>query len=642
MPQRVKVRPGRSFAEWPVEEIERSVPSRFEDIVRRYPARLALKSGAQALTYDELNRSANRLARAVLEQHEEGEKPVALLLEHSASAILAILAVLKAGKFYLPLDPTYPVPRLAGILSDSQTSLIISDRPHLSLAEEIAPAGSQLLNIDALQGSANGDNLSISIPPPESLFNLAYTSGSSGRPKGVLQTHRNIIHNTREATHLLKFDREDRFALIMPITFGASASDIFGALLNGASLFLFDPRKQGLGELIHWLRQEQISVYHSVPTVYRHMLGRLGDTETIPSVRVIELGGEPVLKHDIELFKKHFSDQCVLMNDLGTTETYLASAYLVDKSSEITGPTVPVGFALGGREVLVFDENGRAAEPGEIGEIAIKSRYLSPGYWQQPDLTAAVFLPDHEGGEERIYLMGDLGRLSPEGYLEYLGRKDDLVKIRGQRVETAEVETALLDLEVVREAVVVAQKGSNGDNRLVAYLIPVGEPPNVSDLRRDLMEKFPEHMVPSAFVTMERFPLLPFGKVDRRALPPPDTSRPNLKVPYEPPHTQTQARLADLFAQVLRLDQAGIHDDFFELGADSLLATQLVARIQDEFRVSLPIASLFETPTVAGLAQLVIREQLATLPDDELDQILAELQELTDEEAQRILDGEAW
>jgi acyl-coenzyme A synthetase/AMP-(fatty) acid ligase/acyl carrier protein len=528
---------------------------------------------------------------------------------------------------------------LAGILADSQTRLIITSRNYLSLAREVAPDAARLLELDALDAGLSEQNVRIPIQP-DGLFNLTYTSGSTGQPKSVLQTHRNILHNSRETTHLLKFTREDRFALIMPITFGASASDIFGALLNGAALLPYDLKTQGMAEFLQWLRHERITVYHSVPTVYRHVLGMLGDRETLPDVRIIELGGEPVLKYDIDLFKKHFSDHCVLMNDLGTTETYLATAYLVDKATVITSPTVPVGYPLNGRHVFILNDSRRRVSAGEIGQIAVKSRYLSPGYWRRPDLTEAAFLPHTEGGEERTYLMGDLGRQGPDGCLEYLGRKDDMVKIRGQRVDIAEVETALLNLDAVSEAVAIARKSSIGDSRLVAYLIPTRQAPNVSDLRKALAQKLPDHMIPSSFVMMKRFPLLPFGKVDRRALPQPDGSRPNLGVSYVPPHTHTQPSLADLFAEVLGLDQVGIYDNFFELGGDSLMATQLAMRIQAEFQVDIPIAALFETPTAAGLAELVIKGQLDTLQDDELDHILAELQALTDEEAQHILDQE--
>jgi amino acid adenylation domain-containing protein len=608
MPSQVMVPPSGSFVEWPAEEIEGSVPSRFEEMARRYPERLALKCKDQFFSYAALNRSANQLAHTILAQQGESQEPVALLLEHGPSVILAVLAVLKADKFYVPLDAAYPPARLAGILADSQTRLIITNRNCLSLAREVAPDGARLLELDALDAGLSEENVRILIQS-DRLFNLTYTSGSTGQPKGVLQTHRNILHNSREATHLLKFTREDRFALTMPITFGASASDIFGALLNGAALLPYDLKTQGMAEFIQWLRHEKITVYHSVPTVYRHVLGMLGDGETLPDVRMIELGGEPLLKHDIDLFKKHFSDHCVLMNDLGTTETYLATAYLVDKATVITGPTVPVGYPLNGRHVFILNDSRRRVSAGEIGQIAVKSRYLSPGYWRRPDLSEAAFLPDPEGGEERTYLMGDLGRQGPDGCLEYLGRKDDMIKIRGQRVAAAEVETALLDLDGIREAVVIAQAGPRGDNFLVAYIVPTIQPaPTVSALRQVLAQTLPDFMIPSVFVIMDEFPLLPFGKVDRRALPAPDWTRPELQGTYVAPRGEPELQLTRIWEEILGIQPIGVTDNFFDLGGHSLLTARLFAEIEKKTGKDLPQAALFQAPTIERLAAVLRQE----------------------------------
>jgi non-ribosomal peptide synthetase component F len=319
----------------------------------------------------------------------------------------------------------------------------------------------------------------------------------------------------------------------------------------------------------------------------------------------------------------------------------MASYYLLDKYSQLAEPVIPVGYPMAGRELFILGEQGQPLGPGEVGQIAVKSSYLSPGYWRQPELTAATFLPDPQGSEARIYLTGDMGRFRPDGCLEHLGRKDDLVKIRGQRVELAEVEMALLALAEVREAVVVAQKRAEGDNRLVAYLVPrLQPPPSVTELRTALAQTLPDHMIPAAFLMMERFPLLSFGKVDRRALPAPDTARPDLSVAYQPPQTPTETGLVDLMAQVLKLDRVGIHDNFFELGGDSLLATQLVSRIQTEFGLELPVVNLFENPTAAALARLMVKAQAESLQDQELDQLLAELEALNDEQAHQLLDLE--
>jgi amino acid adenylation domain-containing protein len=610
----VQVPPGPSFMEWPAEEIARSVLSRFDAMVAQFADRVALASGDQALSYDGLNQRANRLARALLARVGEGTHPIALLLEHDLDVVVAILAVLKAGKFYVALDPAYPAARLEAILSDSGARLVITNTRNLSIAAGLFPATAPLLNLDELDAGFPTAGLNLSIDPDHPL-NLTYTSGSTRRPKGVLQTHRNILHNTREATHLLKFSSIDRFALIMPVTFGASAADIFGALLNGAALFPFDLKRQGVGMLGHWLNEMKISVYHSVPTVYRHMLGLLKGT-LFPHLRIIQLGGEPVMARDIGLFKMHFADHCILMNDLGTTETYLATAYLADKTTNIDGSIVPIGFPLNGRQALLLDEKLQPVPLGQVGQIAIKSRYLSPGYWGQPELTAAVFLPDPAGGPERLYLTGDLGRMRPDGCLVHLGRKDEMVKIRGHRVEIAEVEMALLDLEAVREAVVVPQEDPRGERCLVAYVVPrsgydvpaLDRESAGGDLRKALAEKLPAFTVPAAFVMMDQLPLLPFGKVNRRALPAPDWDGSGRETTYAPPRDELEHQVAAIWEKVLGVRPIGVNDNFFALGGHSLLAGHLFAQIEAGMGKRLPLEALFHAPTVAQLSEALRQE----------------------------------
>ena len=256
--------------------------------------------------------------------------------------------------------------------------------------------------------------------------------------------------------------------------------------------------------------------------------------------------------------------------------------------------------------MLLLDDAGKEVGLNTIGKIAVKSRYLSPGCWGRPDITKASFLENTEGGDERIFLTGDLGRLLPDGCLMHLGRKDFRVKIRGFRVEAAEVEMALLDLDNIREAVVLAREDRPGDQRLVAYLVPATEPvPNVSQLRRCLIEKLPDYMIPSNFVILDSLPQLPNGKVNRRGLPAPDRSRPSLETPLKAPRTKIEKKLVMIWEQVLGLDLLGVHDNFFELGGHSLLATQIMSRLRDTFQLELPLRSLFETPTVSALAESI-------------------------------------
>jgi acyl carrier protein len=354
------------------------------------------------------------------------------------------------------------------------------------------------------------------------------------------------------------------------------------------------------------------------------------------------LEGDQISQKDVEIFKIYFASDCILVNGLGATECGLVRQYFNDKEVQITGNNVPVGYAVEDTKVLLFDDDGKEVGASCVGEIAVKSRYLSPGYWRRPDPTRARFLPDPNGGNELIYLTGDLGRIRPDGCLEYLGRRDFQVKIRGFRVEVTEVETVLLEHTNVRESTVVAQEGRFSDKRLVAYLVPSKKPgPSTSELRSLLKEKLPDYMIPSVFVMLDTLPLTPAGKVDRKALPFPSSARPELDTSFVAPTTPVEEELAKIWAEVLSLDQVGIQDNFFDLGGHSLLATQVISRVINTFKVELPIKSLFESPTVADMTVVITENMAKKAGDEDLTRMLTELESLSDEEAQRLLSNQS-
>ncbi|MFC1714055.1 AMP-binding protein [Candidatus Poribacteria bacterium] len=389
-----------------------------------------------------------------------------------------------------------------------------------------------------------------------------------------------------------------------------------------------------------WLIHEEITIYYSVPTTFRHFIDTLTGAEEFPRLRIVSLGGEPVYRRDLELYKEHFSPDCLFLNGMGTTETGSFRRYFADKNTRIGDSNVPIGYPVAGREVLLLDENGEKLGFNQTGEIAVKGRYLSLGYWKKPDLTQARFLPDPEGGDERIYLTGDLGIMQPDGCLTHLGRKDFQVKIGGHRVEIAEIEMALLSLDVIRDAV-VAQEISHGDQRLVAYLVPViGLAPTVSELRRSLAEMLPDYMIPSAFMMLDALPLTPTGKVDRLSLPLPGKARPDLENPFAAPRTPIAETLAGIWSQVLELDQVGIHDDFFELGGNSLLATQIISRVLNTFQVKILLRSLLQSPTVTDMAAAIAQSQAEKAEMGDIEQMLAELDKLSEDKIKTMLDDE--
>jgi len=630
--------PASEISEFAKDDIEQSIPSRFEQQVGLYPHHLAIKSKTKTLTYDELNKAANRIARVVLAKCGEGQEPVALLFGHDIPVIVAIMAVLKAGKIYSVMDPSFPQARHHKMLEDLQSQLIITNNKHLSIAKEIAQDKYQLINIDEIGDSFSSENLGLSIPP-SALAAIFYTSGSTGQPKGVLRSHLGVLHTTWLNVQYHRTRPDDRLSHLFSCGFGASGTHLYNSLLNGATLLPFNIKQEGFDQFLNWLIQEEITILHSPVAFFRQFIDTLTSPGNFPKVRLIALGGAVLYKKDVERIREYFSPDCIVESRLTTTETSTISRLLIDHQTEITSNVVPVGYQMEDKEILILDDTGQNLGFNQVGEFAIRSRYMAPGYWQKPELTQAKFLPDPAGGDKRIYLTGDLGRMSPDGSLERLGRKDFQIKIRGYRVDVAEVEGALYSLDIIKGAVVVAQdKRQSVEKYLVAYVVPASQPaPTVSTVRSDLAEIMPEYMIPSIFIMLEKLPLTPNGKVDRTALPEPSSARPALSEAYVAPQTPTEERLAAIWSEVLHIESIGINDNFFELGGQSLLAAQVNSRILNTFQVSLSLQALFESPTIAGLAALIAQSQTDVVGDEELGHLLDELEQLSEEEVQRLL-----
>lgn len=601
------IRPTNPFTPFQKEDIQQSIPERFEQVVEKHPDQLAVKDKNHELTYKKLNLEANRIAHAISDKSEGGEEPVALLLEQSALAIIAILGILKTGNFYVPLEPTEPQNRLSEMLDDAQVNILVTNSKNLPIANALASSrGSKVICMDDLRSGLSDENPDVSISP-QSFAYIFYTSGSTGRPKGVVDTHRNVLHNVYRYTNTLHIGQEDRLSLIQSIAFSGTVSSIFSALLNGASVFPLNLPSHSIPHLADWLIQEKITIYHSVPSLFRNLA--LGDHQ-FPDLRLIRLEGDQAFSQDFELYRKYFSPECILVNGLGATECGLVRQNFLNQKNLVSNGALPIGYPVDDMEILLLDDSGQEVEPNSDGEIAVKSPYLSPGYWGQSELTNFAFRPAPGEKNERIYLTGDLGRMSPDGCLLHLGRKDFRVKVKGSRVEVAEVEMALLDLDSIQEAVVIAQADPNHDQRLVAYIVPSPDySPLVSTIRKELAARLPDYMLPSFFVVLEKLPLTAAGKVDRRGLPAPDNERPELDVPYTPPGTPIEEKVSEIWSEVLGLHKPGTHDPFLELGGDSLRATRVISRVLAQFQVEIPMRALLESSTISEMAQTIVEHR---------------------------------
>ena len=580
-----------------------SISGRFVRVASRFAGRTAISAPDAEWTYAELDQRSNFIAGEILNRRGGKSEPVALLMEHGAPLIAAILAALKAGKIYLALDPSHSPERLAPMLVDSRARLVVTDKTNLALANSLAGGQLQVLQItDDLAATFTPTNLpEIS---PEAGAWLMYTSGSTGQPKGVWQNHRSVGHHSDVYRELIRLTPEDRLSLLTSCSLSASGSPLFGALLQGATVCMFHVRSQGVERLAGWLREQRVSVYHSVPTVFRHLARSIKDKKVFEHLRVVRLGGEPMLRGDVELFRRLCPDHCRLMNSLSSTETGLISALLMDKQTALPDGRVPVGRAPRGVEILLLDGQNQPVKAGGEGRIVVRGAHLRQGYWQQPDATSEGFRADPRDPRTRIFISNDLGRFLSDGALEHLGRADSMVKIRGLRVDLAEVEAALQAVDLFDGSAATAPEEAAGERRLIAYIVPrAGADVSAQNCRRALRSSLPEHMMPNEFVSLSRLPQTPGGKVDRRALPLPPVRQPGQQ--DDKPRDRFETKLAEIWRKTLGVNSLGRGDDFYELGGDSLRSVQVLVHIEEMFGVTLPPSTLIEHSTIEKLAAVV-------------------------------------
>ena len=630
--------PSGKFVEFPRADVETSVPQRFEKIVRLHSNRLAVKMADRALTYEQLDKMSNAIAQAIILQSDERQRPIALLLDQGIDAVAAMFGALKAGKCYVPLDPSFPISTIRLILEDCQANLVVADAGTGAIAAEAIGSGVRILNVDDCSLGLGGENTERIISPDTPSF-IFYTSGTTGRPKGVLHTHRTALHATMLPTNLVHFCAEDRLGAPLSHSFSAYIRYLFGALLNGALLLPFNLKERGIPALVEWLDQEAVTVCGFNGSMFRQFLSQLADShKNYASLRLCFVGSESLSNNDVDLYKMRLPDHTILAANMGLNEAATIRNLLIDKRTEIRGSIVPVGFAVEDKEIILFSDSGDKVGFDTTGEIAVKSDYLSPGYWRQPELTAAKFIADESNGTKRIYLTGDLGRMAPDGCLYYMGRKDLSVKIRGYNVDTPKVEMALLGHPGVKQVAVVPWQSRNGDIKLAAYIVPASQPRPSNDQLRGLLKKtLPDYMIPSIYVELEVLPLTPTGKIDRKSLPEPSNTRPQLNVSYVSFRNETEQELIGLWENVLDVRPIGIHDNFFDLGGHSLTASQIVSRVFQRFQLQIPLQALFQSATVADMAAVIAEHLEKRLSSEELENILQELESLSDEDAQRLV-----
>jgi len=605
---RVAVCPDGFFEEFKAKEVEQSVPSRFERQAAKYAHHLAVKRCNEEVNYDCLNRSANRMAHALMALSDKREEPIAIIAENDVNALAGMLAILKAGKTYVPMDASFSRAWASFILEGTQSRIILATPKTFRLAKQWSASKCCVIDIESAGAGHSDKNLDLDIPPT-ALAHILYTSGSTGQPKGVADNHRNILHHVMRVTNSTYISTRDRMTLLRPPNSSGALMNAFSALLNGASLFSIDVRDIGLAGMADWLHAERITFFHSGGTLFRHFAQLLTGKEQFPDLRLIRLSSGRISKNDVDLFKKYFSN-CVLLHVLSSTEANTYRMLFLNKDSEVQDGNVPVGYPVTDMEVFIIDDDGNQVPTHTLGEIAIRSAYLFPYYWRNPALTKAAFIPDAEEKDRRIFRTSDLGLLRADGCLEYRGRKDFRLKIRGHSIQAEEVEIALLKIPEVKQAVVAAKQDERGDDRLVAYVVFEQNPGlSVSQLRDILKESLPDYMLPSNFVILDSLPFMSNGKVNRQELPPPTGERPRLSSPFVEPQSPVQAVIAKRWSETLCVERIGVHDSFFDLGGDSLLASKIISSLSRIFPWNLSLPEFFEALTVARMADALLTKE---------------------------------
>ncbi|MET7305437.1 amino acid adenylation domain-containing protein, partial [Embleya sp. NPDC005575] len=577
----------------------------FEERAELSPEAVAVTCGSDTLTYRELNERANRLAHHLRAHHDIApDTPVGVCLDRSPEMVWALLGILKAGAAYVPLDPDHPADRLAYLVEDTATPLVVT---HTSHADRL-PAGTAYLALDRDRAAIAGQPADNPVPTagPHDLSYVIYTSGSTGRPKGVRIEHQGVVNYLAGMQHEFPITEGEGFLQATPLSFDVSAYEIFWPLWRGANVVLVPGSERlDMRHVNGLMREHRIVGLHFVPSLLELFVAEVR-AEDCTHLRYAFASGEPLQPTLVSRFVERFPGD--LINLYGATEVSVDTTFWRASRIDPLGP-VRAGRPMINQTVYVLDRAGRPVPPGVAGEVFLGGASVGRGYHNRPELTAERFVTDPftGGADARMYRTGDLGRFTPTGDLDLLGRADRQVKLRGVRIELGEVEAMLLTHPTIGSCAVVVREDNPGDKRLTAYCVPAPERTiEVPELRAWCAETLPRALTPAAFVALDALPLTSNGKVDHKTLPAPDGEIGVREVDFVGPEGEIEEEIARLMAEILGVERVGRHESFFELGGHSLLATQLVNRIEMSTGVRVSLRKLFLLPSIAGIKTQLI------------------------------------
>lgn len=591
------------FMPFPRSATEGSIVERFDEMALRHGGKVAVCDHAGELSYDGLKTrvraTASMLVRCL--GGSESGRGVGLIFEPGVESVVGIMGVLASGHFFCPLSAQDPPLRLRRYLDDAEIEVIVSTRGGVSSSVLRELGSCRVVYIEDVMDAEAEDNAPLRIEP-ERMAAVLYTSGSTGVPKGVIHTHRSLLHMVMDKGNEFGLSASDRVGGLSTFTFGGYYWNVLAALLYGATLHLYDFYRHRFDALGDWLINRRISYFHCTPTTLRQFLDALKAPTCFPSLRLVSLGGETVYPRDVHCFQ-HLVDNAVHLGTTGATiETYYYSSAFFRRPFPSEVDRLPMGFPSPEARVEIRDESGAVVPAGRTGEITVSSDSVSPGYWKRPELNAEKF---EVIGGQRYFRLGDLGTFTAEGLLYHQGRMDFQIKIRGIRVELGEIETVLYKHPDVRQAVVTGHAGGDGEMILVAYVTTVdGGPIDLDELYELLGRHLSPHQLPARVMFLESFPLTRTHKIDRAALPDPDTigrEEPGSVLP----RTDVERRIHGIWGEVLGHTAFGVTHPFVSIGGDSLRAMRVLNRMEEEFQASLPMGDFMASGTVETLAHLL-------------------------------------
>ncbi|MCB2216853.1 AMP-binding protein [Desulfofustis glycolicus] len=601
------------YEPFPRKALSGSVISRFESIVERFEGKTALRTKAQQMSYGELNAVANQVATRLLQSSRTAGAPVVVLMDQDDPSVPAMLGVLKAGKAYAVLDPNDTPERLRLVMQLVGAETVLTTGIHWKKLE--GALGRQAGNCLLWEELAGGmiDNPGVQ-PTPEQPAALFFTSGSTGQPKGVVRDHQQLLHSTWVNTNSYYVAPSDRRTSLNFPGFSASVPNVYDTLLNGATICSLNPRHVSPAELVSWLISERVTIAALPVGLWREILHAAVPETPWQDLRLVTLAGQSLYGDDVRHFLTFFGPSVTLLHRLAMTEAGTVAQGFIDGRVAVSDGLVPVGYPVEDKEIAILDETGTAVGVGSVGLLAVASMYLSVGYWGDEARTQATFRPAADGSGKRVFITSDRACLRPDGCLEYYGREDSIVKVRGYRVDMAAIEVILNSCSRVRQAAVIARMRHHDEPSIIAYLVGDSDQrPSVEELRALLRRSLPHYMVPGRFSWLEEMPLTTSGKIDRQALSRREMARPELSTAYVLPGAELERRIARIWSELLDIDQVGMDDDFFELGGDSLTAMRLMHEVEQVLGHQLP-SEFLHVRTIRGLLNLVTEKPVEQGP----------------------------